>query len=134
MKIRYILDFPLQAVNEPVVYVLVKRFDLIVNILKAQIFPDRGGELLVEFEGPGEHIDAGLDYLRDLSVGVTPVEKRILHSAEKCVSCGECTSLCPGRALTIGEPTWDLVFDPTRCVACAMCVRTCPTRAFSTLW
>jgi len=134
MKIRYILDFSLQTVNEPVVYVLVKRFDLIVNILKAQIFPDRGGELLVELEGPGESIDAAMTYMREQAVGIIPVEKRILHNTEKCVNCGECTSLCPGGALKIGEPAWELAFDPGRCVACAACVQACPARAFSTLW
>ncbi len=134
MRLRSILDFPLVTADEPVVYVLVKRFDLIVNILRAQILPDRGGELLVDLEGPDSALEEGLAYLRGLGVGISPVSRTVTHDADRCVACGGCVSLCPGKALAMGEPDWLLRFDPDRCVACGLCAKACPTRSFRTLW
>ena len=64
-------------VKEPVIYRLGKDFPVITNIRRAQVEGDAGWVVL-ELEGDLESINAGLDWVRDQGVEVTPVEGDIL--------------------------------------------------------
>ena len=48
---RVVLHFPKRMVDEPILYHLIKDFDLIFNILKASISPEAEGLMVVEFKG-----------------------------------------------------------------------------------
>lgn len=74
-SIRVKLDYPLNRVAEPVIYHLVTEFRLIPNIRRAQIDSHVGGWIALELEGTPEDLEAGMNYLRDLGITVTPIEE-----------------------------------------------------------
>lgn len=51
MTTKVILYFPSDATDKAVTYDLVKRYDLRINILRAEIEAGRSGSLLVELTG-----------------------------------------------------------------------------------
>ena len=70
VKIRIQLQFPLTMVTEPVVYHLVKDYDLIPNIRKANIDPKTGGYVFMDLEGLQDNLFKALEYLRNSGVVV----------------------------------------------------------------
>ena len=57
--IRYTPDI----IQQPVIYQLVKQYDLVFNILKARIFPRREGVIVLELSGLKENFDHGIRFL-----------------------------------------------------------------------
>ncbi|MFO7736005.1 MAG: 4Fe-4S binding protein [bacterium] len=130
MKSRLALNFSTEVAGSPLTFSLVKEFGLSINILKAEIFPGRGGELLIEVEGYENDISEGVGFLENEGVKVEGIEKRIRFRENECVNCGTCTAVCFSNALTIEEPDWKLEFDYTKCIACGLCVKACPLKLF----
>jgi len=131
MKNRVVLNFSTELADTPVTFSLVKDFGLSINILKAEILPGRGGELLLEVEGSEKNIANGIEFLKNKGVKVEGVEKRICFNSDQCVNCGACTAVCFSNALVIKKPLWELQFDSAKCVACGLCVKACPLRLFT---
>ncbi len=50
-KRRMVLRFPADSVNEPITYTLIKEYDVIINILNADITHGKEGNLLIEMIG-----------------------------------------------------------------------------------
>ncbi|HOG16666.1 MAG: Ferredoxin-2 [Syntrophaceae bacterium PtaU1.Bin231] len=123
--IRYMPD----VVEQPIIYQLVKKYDLIVNILKARIFPRREGVLVMEMSGTKENFDAGIRYLKDLGLRVEPLSKSVSQNVDKCVHCGACIAFCPTEALSMEPATAKVRFDAEKCNGCEFCVTACPARA-----
>jgi ferredoxin len=132
IKKRFILSFPVERAGESTTYNLVKYFDIKITILRARITPGKEGKLMLEMEAKEANLLKGLDYLKRNGIGCTPIEKRIEHHAEKCVSCGSCTAVCFSDALYLDKDTKELVFEPEKCVACELCVKACPLQLFKT--
>ena len=128
-SIKLMLIFPKDITTRPLSYHLVKDYDLVFNIFKAQIDYDEKGELAIEVTGTEENIEKGIKFLEDEGVEVTLLSKSIMHDEDLCVNCGLCTSVCPTSALSMNEQDM-LEFDRERCVACQMCVTTCPMRGY----
>lgn len=131
-KKKFILSFPVSRAGESTTYNLIKYFDIKITILRARITPGKEGKLMLEMEAEDKNIVKGLDYLQRNEINCTPIEKRIKHHEEKCVSCGSCTAVCFAGALELHEETRELVFDPEKCVACELCVKACPLQLFET--
>ena len=74
---RVQFTFEGEQVKEPVIYRLGKDFPVITNIRRAQVEGDSGWVLL-ELEGDLESINAGLDWVREQGVEVTPIEGDML--------------------------------------------------------
>ncbi len=129
-SVKLLLIFPKDITTRPISYHLVKDYDLVFNIFKAQIDYDEKGELAIEVTGLEENIEKGIEFLKEEGVEVTLLSKSIKHSEELCVNCGLCTSVCPTEALTMGADDM-LVFEDEKCVACQMCVTACPMNAMS---
>ena len=68
MKNRIVCYFSAAQSEQPIIYRLVKSFDLVVNILKADINPQKEGYLVVELEGTKEKYHEGIDFLKNLGV------------------------------------------------------------------
>jgi L-aspartate semialdehyde sulfurtransferase ferredoxin len=125
-KKRVVLTFPPEVVERPVVSLMVKEYDVITNILRAEIHEGEIGRMLVELEGEGKKIKAGLAHLKEVGVTVEDAIKDIELDEELCISCGACTAVCQPRALKVAAPDWELVLDKDRCILCGFCVDACP--------
>jgi ferredoxin len=128
---RIVLHFTKDIWDKPIVYRLVKDYNLIFNILKANVLPRQESYLVMELIGETrEDFDRGIEYLRRSGVSIQPVEKDIRWSEEKCVHCGVCVTICPSGAFKIDRSHDMMVrFDANLCSACTLCVRGCPVRA-----
>jgi len=129
MKNKVVCYFSTAQTEQPIIYRLVKNYDLIVNILKANINPQKEGYLVVELEGSREKYEEGVTFLKDLGVIVEPLSETVVWHEEICIQCGACASFCPTEALTIDRDTMIVSFDNSKCVVCGMCLECCPTRA-----
>jgi ferredoxin len=126
MKVKYILEYSNAVVDEPVIYTLIRRFDIKVNILRAEISPGQEGSMLVELEAEEAKLDEGRDYLASLSVSLLPLSSSLSVREEDCVHCGSCTGVCFSGCLTMVRPEWKLAVDRDKCIACGLCVKACP--------
>ena len=75
---RYYLSYPRVLIREPILYQLVKKFDLVFNIRGASVSEEMG-LVAVEFEGTSEQIERALEWLRKTGVGVEPIEKNVIE-------------------------------------------------------
>ena len=125
-----VLRFPADTVNEPITYTLIKEYDVLVNILNADITPGKEGNLLIEMSGDEVRVDEALLYLEDKQVQISPVAKNILFNEADCIHCGACSSVCFPGALTMDGSSRKLVFTPELCVACELCIKACPLQLF----
>jgi ferredoxin len=126
---KVVIRYPAEFAEQPIIYELVKRYDLLLNILKARIFPRREGVLVLELSGEKENFDEGIRYLKGQGLHVEPLSKSVSQNAEKCVHCGACTAFCPTASLSFDHDSWKVLFEPERCNGCELCVSACPVRA-----
>ncbi len=130
-KRRLVLTFPPEVVERPVVATLVKEFDVLTNILRAQVQEGEVGRMLVELEAEPSAIRAAMRYLEELGVIVEDAIKDIDMNDELCIDCGACTAVCLPRALKIEPPEWKIELDKERCILCGFCVDACPLKIIS---
>ena len=126
---KIVLHFSKENWNRPIVYRLVKDFNLSFNILKANVLPRQESFMVLELSGPKTDFKEGLDYLAEMGVGVESIEKDIVRVEQKCIHCGACTAVCPTGSLSIHRKTMEVVFDSSKCSACELCIKACPPRA-----
>jgi ferredoxin len=125
----YILRFPKNASNEPIIYQLVKQYDIEFNILKADILPQREGLMILELKGSKANVVKALEYLAERGVQVERLAASVRRDDEKCFQCGVCTGVCPVGALSLHRPDMAVLFDADKCTGCSLCVPICPVRA-----
>lgn len=123
------LTFAPDISGEPLVCNLVKRFDLLFNICKAQISPRKEGQLTLELIGTEPHILEGVAYLKEHGVKVMGMAHRVQKVEELCMHCGMCTAMCLTEALTVDKSSRMVLFVQENCNACGQCTRVCPVRA-----
>ena len=128
-KKKFVLSFPEKSVTKPITYKLVKEFDLEFNILRAEITPEVEGKMLIELKGDDEMITGATRYLEGVGITIKEAAKDIIIDRESCVNCGECTSVCITRALSLDENTKKLQFNKDKCILCELCLDCCPVRA-----
>jgi ferredoxin len=129
MKNKLVCYFSAAQSEQPIIYRLVKDYDLIINIIKADINPQKEGFLVLELEGDKKDYDNGVDFLKNLGVGVEPLSETVVWQPDVCIQCGACASFCPTEALFIERQSMEVSFDNAKCVVCGMCLDCCPTRA-----
>jgi formate hydrogenlyase subunit 6/NADH:ubiquinone oxidoreductase subunit I len=129
MKKRVILRFKRNTIDKPIVYHLAKDFNLIYNILRANVSPRAESMMVMEIEGDEADFQKGMEFLEGWNIGVEPIGQDIVRNEEKCVHCGLCTSVCATQALDIDRQTMRVQFDYEKCVACELCVKVCPVKA-----
>ncbi|MEJ5339520.1 MAG: NIL domain-containing protein [Aquificaceae bacterium] len=74
--IRLQLIYPEEKVKEPVLCMVCKNFDVVVNIRTAKVTKDTG-ILTVEVEGEAEEIERAMKFIEDRGVMVQPIEGQI---------------------------------------------------------
>lgn len=132
-KRRLVLTFPPSLVGEPITYKLVKDYDIIINILKAQVTPEEEGKLVVDLEGDEEKLKSAVTYLRNLGVAIQPLKRDVRMNKDKCIHCTACVAICPTKALKIDKKTMTVKFDSEKCIACELCIPACPYKAMEFL-
>ncbi len=128
---RFVLTFPPAATGEPITYNLVKKYDIMVNIVRADVSPGKIGHLVMEMTAPEATLREGMDYIRQNNVECEPIDKKIHYKEELCIHCGACSAVCFAGALTMQHQTAELSFDPEKCVVCELCLKSCPLNLFS---
>ena len=126
---RIVLTFPHKMVDQPIVYKLVKDYDLVFNILQAKITPKEEGVMVLEVKGKKENYAEGIKYLTSLGVKIQPISQDVKRDEDRCTHCGACVAICPTGALYIDKKTMKVIFDSDKCIACELCVKACPPRA-----
>lgn len=125
-----VLRFPAGTVDEPITYTLIKEYDVLINILNADITPGKEGHLLIEMIGLEGKVADAMVYLENKHVGISPVVKTILFNESACIHCGACSSVCFPGALDMDPSTRRIQFFPEKCVACELCIKACPLQLF----
>jgi ferredoxin len=129
LKKGLVLRFPPEIVDQPIVYRLVKDFNLVFNILKAMITPGKEGIMILELSGDRENLEKGLKFLTDVGVDVKTIAQQVAKNEEVCIHCGACTAVCPTGALFVDRQTFEVIYNPEKCTACGFCVSACITKA-----
>jgi ferredoxin len=126
---RIVLRFPRRLVERPIIYRLVKDYDLEFNILKASITPEQEGLLVLELKGNQKEYDRGIDFLIKAGVQIQSLSQDVTRNEERCNHCGACVTVCPTGAFRVDPKTREVLFDNTKCIACGLCIPACPPRA-----
>ena len=72
-RARFHLTLPQHLANEPVIYNLGKRFDVVTNIRRASV-EERFGWLILELDGSDEAIGEAVSWLGDQGVEVDRID------------------------------------------------------------
>ena len=128
---RIVLHFPRRLVEQPVIYRLVKDYNLEFNILKASITaePEEEGLLVLELKGEQAEYDKGVNFLLKSGVKIQSLSQDVTRNEARCTHCGACITICPPGAFELDPETRQVRFDDEKCVACGICIKACPPRA-----
>ncbi len=78
MKEKFYLTYPPALIKEPIIYLLVKKFEVITNIRGANVSNEMG-LLALEMEGAQQEIDRAVAWLRAQGIRVEPIEKNVIE-------------------------------------------------------
>ena len=81
---RYYLSYPRALIREPILYQLVKKFDLVFNIRGASVSEDMG-LVAVEFEGTNDQIERAINH-RSTVVGQYILYSVRISDVEMCLA------------------------------------------------
>jgi len=126
---RIVLRFPKRLVERPIIYRLVKDYDLEFNILKASITPEQEGVMVLQLKGNQTEYDKGIDFLIKAGVKIQSLSQDVTRNDERCTHCGACITVCPTGAFSLEPKTRLVIFDNEKCIACGLCIPACPPRA-----
>jgi len=126
---RIVLHFPKRMADRPVVYRLIKDYDLEFNILKAAITRQEEGLMVLALKGKQEDYDKGIRYLTANGVKIQSLSQDVIRNDERCTHCGACITICPTGAFELDPSTRRVKFDNEKCLACGLCILPCPPRA-----
>jgi len=126
---RIVLHFPRRTVDRPIVYRLIKDYNLEFNILKASVTPEEEGLMVLELKGKQEDYDRGIKYLTKSGVRIQSLSQNVIRNEERCTHCGACIVICPTGAFELEPLSRRVKFDNEKCLACGLCIKACPPRA-----
>ena len=77
-RMRVRLTFPSSLIQQPIIYRLVKDFDIVINIRRADVKEDYGWVAL-ELEAQDEKtLEKGVTWLKATGVQVDPIERDVI--------------------------------------------------------
>jgi ferredoxin len=125
---RIVLRFPKRLVERPIIYRLVKDYDLEFNILRASITPEQEGVMVIELKGNQSEYDKGIEFLIKAGVKIQSLSQDVTRNDERCTHCGACITVCPTGAFRVDVKRM-VIFDNKKCIACGLCIPACPPHA-----
>ena len=132
---KLLLRFPKCETEKPIVYQLVKDYNLMINIFAAKVTQDQEGFLVLDVTGDDEWIERGMEYVRSFGVIIQAVDSGIVRNLELCTHCGNCLSHCPTHALHVADrTTMKVELNQSLCIACSACIVNCPFGACSSVF
>jgi len=126
---RIVLHFPKRLVDRPIVYRLVKDYNLEFNMLKASFTQEEEGLMVLEIKGDQKDYDKGIKYLTKSGVRIQALSQDVTRNEERCTHCGACVTVCPAGAFEVEPSTRQVNFYNEKCLACGLCIKACPPRA-----
>jgi ferredoxin len=132
---KLLFYFPECETEKPIVYRLVKDYNLMINIFRAKVTPDEEGYLVLDVTGSAEDIEKGLDYVKTFDVEINETQIGVRWDQIKCTFCGNCIPHCPTNALHFKDRrSMEVNFDSSQCIECLNCIDNCPFDACSSLF
>ena len=80
----YVLRFPKEVIDQPIICNLVKKYDVEFNILNATILLQQEGVMIIELQGHKANVKKGLEYLKQIGVKVETLAGSIRRDDDKC--------------------------------------------------
>ncbi len=112
---KYQFCYSKKIVKEPIIYHIIKHYNIIPNILRA-------------------NITESINYLKSISVKVKTFKTGTQLNKNKCTQCSLCVAHCPTGALHIPDrKTMEVEFDSDKCIECGACISICPYGAIDDL-
>jgi len=78
-RVRLFVSFPEQLVDRPLIYEVIKEFDVVPNIRRANV-EDHSGWIILEMTGDNSQLDASVAYLEEVGCTVNRMEGDVLES------------------------------------------------------
>jgi ferredoxin len=129
------LYFPKSETEKPIVYHLVRDYNLVINIFRAKVTPEEYGYLVLDVTGTEEDIRRGGEFVRTFDVRIDESHKGVRWDADTCVMCGNCLTHCPTEALHIADrKIMRVAFDSDLCIECLACLTNCPYGACTSMF
>ena len=100
---KLMLFFPKCECEKPIIYHLVKDYNLVVNVFRAKVTPEEEGYLVLDLTGTEKEIERAVEFVRTFNVTVNAAGKGVTWDSERCTHCGQCITHCPTRALHIDD-------------------------------
>jgi ABC-type methionine transport system ATPase subunit len=76
--VRLFVSFPEELVDRPMIYEVVKRFDVVPNIRRANV-ERHSGWVILELTGSEEHLDGAVAYLEEVGCTVNTMEGDVIE-------------------------------------------------------
>jgi hypothetical protein len=76
--VRLFVSFPEELVDRPMIYEVVKRFDVVPNIRRANV-EQHSGWVILELTGPQEQLDGSIAYLEEVGCTVNTMEGDVIE-------------------------------------------------------
>jgi ferredoxin len=129
---KLMLFFPRCECEKPIIYHLVKDYNLIVNVYRAKVTPEEEGYLVLDVTGTEEDIERALAFVKTFNVSINYSGKGVTRDENSCTHCGHCITHCPTCALRIDDKkTREVIYSEADCIECLACIRVCPFNALA---
>ena len=129
---KLMLFFPRCECEKPIIYHLVKDYNLVVNVYRAKVTPEEEGYLVLDVTGTEEDIERALAFVKTFNVSINYSGKGVTRDENSCTHCGHCITHCPTGALRIDDKiTREVIYSEADCIECLACIRVCPFGALA---
>lgn len=105
MKQLLTLVLPAENYAKPIIYHLIKEYNIKITILKAEIIPKKQGYLLIEAEGAEASLQNALQFLAQEQIKTIPDDKQTPVYKIAGAPCNTCAAACFSDAIVVNKQT-----------------------------